>query len=60
MLDVLAKHEAEVKRSIPARRLLVFNVAEGWDPLCRFLGVPVPETPFPRTNSTEEFQDLLR
>lgn len=60
VLDVLAKHEAEVKRSIPAHRLLVFNVAEGWDPLCRFLGVPVPETPFPRTNSTEEFQDLLR
>lgn len=60
VLDVLAAHEAEVKRAIPAHRLLVFNVAEGWDPLCRFLGVPVPETPFPRTNSTEEFQALMR
>lgn len=60
VLDVLAKHEAEVKRSIPASRLLVFNVSEGWDPLCRFLGVSVPETPFPRTNSAEEFQALLR
>lgn len=60
VLDVLARHEAEVKRAIPARRLLVFNVSEGWDPLCRFLGVPVPETPFPRTNSTEEFQAHMR
>ena len=60
VLDVLARHEAEVKRTIPAGRLLVFDVAEGWEPLCAFLGVPVPETPFPRTNSTEEFQARLR
>lgn len=60
VLDVLAKHEAEVKCSIPAHRLLVFNVSEGWEPLCRFLGVPAPETPFPRTNSTEEFQAMMR
>jgi hypothetical protein len=59
VLDVLARHEAEVKRSIPAGRLLVFDVAEGWEPLCRFLGVPVPDTPFPRTNSSEEFQARL-
>ncbi|MEX0840390.1 MAG: sulfotransferase family protein [Parvibaculum sp.] len=55
VLDVLARHEAEVKRTIAPSRLLVFDVAEGWEPLCRFLGVAVPEGPFPRTNSTEEF-----
>ncbi|MBO6634368.1 sulfotransferase family protein [Parvibaculum sp.] len=60
VLDVLARHEAEVKRTLPAGRLLVFNVAEGWEPLCGFLGVAVPETPFPRTNSTEEFQAMMR
>ena len=60
VLDVLARHEAEVKRSIPAERLLVFDVAEGWEPLCRFLGVPVPDEPFPRTNSSEEFQARLK
>ncbi len=42
-LDVLARHEAEVKRTIAPGRLLVFDVAEGWEPLCRFLGVAVPE-----------------
>lgn len=60
VLDVLERHEAEVKRSVPASRLLVFDVAEGWDPLCRFLGVPVPDAPFPRTNSSEEFRARLK
>ncbi|PKQ05062.1 MAG: sulfotransferase family protein [Alphaproteobacteria bacterium HGW-Alphaproteobacteria-12] len=60
VLDVFTRHEAEVKRGIPAGRLLVFDVAEGWEPLCRFLGVPVPDAPFPRTNSSEEFQAHLQ
>lgn len=59
VLDVLARHEAEVKRTIAPERLLVFEVNEGWEPLCRFLGVSVPDAPFPRTNSTEEFQARL-
>lgn len=54
-LAAYERHLANVKRDIPAERLLVFDVAEGWDPLCSFLGVPVPETPFPRVNSREEF-----
>ncbi len=37
-------------------RLLVFNVKQGWEPLCAFLDVPVPDGEFPRTNNTEEFQ----
>jgi hypothetical protein len=50
----------EVCAAVPSNRLLVFDVAEGWAPLCRFLDVPVPEAPFPRTNSTEEFWKLVR
>jgi hypothetical protein len=46
---------ADVKATIPAQRLLVFDVSEGWVPLCGFLGVPVPGAPFPRTNSAPEF-----
>lgn len=53
---VFENHIAEVQRTIAADRLLTYDVAEGWAPLCVFLGVPVPETPFPRTNSTGEFQ----
>jgi hypothetical protein len=54
------RHVAEVQAALPAGRLLVFDVAEGWEPLCRFLDVPVPDTPFPRTNSTDEFWDKIR
>ena len=41
---------------IAPERLLTYDVAEGWQPLCQFLGVPVPKDAFPRTNSTVEFQ----
>lgn len=44
-----------VRETIPADRLLVFNVADGWEPLCRFLDVPIPDTPFPRANPRDEF-----
>ena len=49
----------EVKTSVPADRLLVFNVKQGWEPLCRFLGLLVPETPFPHLNETAEFRKML-
>lgn len=49
------RRAAEVRAAVPASRLLVFDVAEGWDPLCRFLGVAVPERPFPHRNEREEF-----
>ncbi len=55
-IGVYEAHIAEVQRAIAPERLLTYDVAEGWDPLCAHLGVPVPDTPFPRTNSTEEFQ----
>jgi hypothetical protein len=45
----------DVKRTVPKDQLLVFNVKEGWEPLCKFLGVPVPQTPFPRVNDTAQF-----
>ena len=50
----------EVQRSIPPERLLTYDVEEGWTPLCAFLGVPVPEEPFPFTNTTKEFQERAR
>lgn len=60
----IAVHQAhidEVKRTIEPSRLLVFEVKQGWEPLCRFLNVPVPATPFPRVNERETFgKDLPR
>lgn len=48
-------HNAAVRAAIPAERLLEFDARQGWAPLCAFLGVPVPETPYPKSNSSEEF-----
>ena len=59
MLAVYRAHNEEVRRTIAPDRLLVLDVAEGWTPLCAFLEVPVPATPFPRTNSTQEFQERV-
>lgn len=56
VLKVYAAHNAEVKRTIPASRRLDFDIAQGWAPLCKFLGAPVPTTPFPKTNTTEDFR----
>ena len=47
------EHIEEVKRVVPKERLLVFNVKEGWEPLCNRLGLPVPDVPFPHVNSSE-------
>jgi hypothetical protein len=53
MLDWFRRHTEEVAATIPAARLLVFNLTEGWGPLCAFLGAPIPATPFPRVNQRE-------
>ena len=53
------QHTAEVERAIPKKRLLVYEVGQGWEPLCRFLKCPVPDTPFPHANSREEMQAML-
>ncbi|MGH8149240.1 MAG: sulfotransferase family protein [Steroidobacteraceae bacterium] len=55
LIEVYERHNAEVRRAIAPGRLLVYEVKEGWEPLCRFLGVPVPSGPFPRVNTTEDF-----
>ena len=48
-----------VEATIPAGRLLVFEVKDGWGPLCEFLDVSVPDGDFPRTNHREEFWDRV-
>jgi hypothetical protein len=59
-MAVFRKHVAEVQRTIAADRLLTYDVAQGWEPLCVFLDVPVPDAPFPHANSTEEFKNRRR
>jgi hypothetical protein len=59
LISVYQAHNARVREVIPAQRLLVYEVSQGWGPLCEFLGVAVPEGPMPKVNSTEEFQGRL-
>jgi len=49
------RHNAEVRKRVPASRLVEWRAQDGWAPLCAALGVPVPNEPFPRANTTEEF-----
>ncbi|KAK3742620.1 hypothetical protein QZH41_000462 [Actinostola sp. cb2023] len=48
--NIYSEHNARVQSSIPRDQLLVYNVNQGWQPLCEFLGVEVPDVPFPRLN----------
>ncbi|MFF5106894.1 sulfotransferase family protein [Streptomyces sp. NPDC000134] len=54
------RHIAEVKAGVPADRLLVFQVSEGWGPLCEFLEVPVPDEEFPHVNEADGFHERAR
>ncbi|CAM9988281.1 unnamed protein product [Pylaiella littoralis] len=54
------RHNKEVLAHVQADQLLEFSVREGWEPLCEFLGVPVPDEPFPRINSTEEMTNRIK
>jgi hypothetical protein len=59
VIEVFERHNETVKRVIPPERLLVYEVSQGWGPLCAFLGVEAPAGPMPKVNSTEEFHQEL-
>jgi hypothetical protein len=56
VIEVYNRHNATVQQVIPPERLLVYNLAEGWAPLCAFLGVAEPDTPMPKVNTSEDFE----
>ena len=56
VIAVYKRHNQQVKDTLPRARLLVFDAPQGWAPLCEFLKAAVPATPFPKTNSTQEFR----
>ncbi len=60
VLAAYRKRIDDVTAALPGNRLLVFDVTEGWAPLCAFLGKPVPDNDFPRSNSTAEFWESVR
>ena len=54
-IEAYRANNRRVRDTIPPERLLVFHVADGWEPLCAFLGVPVPDEAFPHSNPKKEF-----
>lgn len=58
-LEVFHRHNEFVKAKVPANRLLVYEIKQGWEPLCEFLGVDVPDTPMPHLNDTESFRNMF-
>lgn len=56
MVEAYEKHNAAVRAAVPKERLLEWTTADGWEPICERLGVPVPAEPFPKVNTTDEFR----
>ena len=58
-IDTYLAHNEDVKSRVPADQLLVYEVSEGWEPLCEFLDVPVPEGPMPHLNDAASFRAMV-
>ncbi|RSM81646.1 sulfotransferase family protein [Kibdelosporangium aridum] len=59
-IEVFHKRNQEIIDAVPADNLLVYDVKQGWAPLCAFLGVDVPAEEFPHANDTESMQQVIR
>lgn len=57
--SVYEEHNARILKTCPPERLLRFEVKDGWEPLCGFLGVPVPDQHFPRVNEGEAVKEVV-
>lgn len=57
---IYRQHRQQILATVPRPQLLVLNLAQGWDPLCKFLGRAVPSVPFPNINTKEEFLHTVR
>ena len=58
--DVFKAHYDLVRQLVPPERLLEYDVSQGWEPLCNFLGEEIPDERFPYTNSSRDFQNGIR
>jgi hypothetical protein len=58
-ISIYEKNIEEVQAAFGEDRLLTYSIGDDWEPLCRFLDKPVPDVPYPRTNSTIEFNEMM-
>ncbi len=59
LIDVFHRHNAAVQREVPPEKLLVYEVSDGWEPLCEFLEVAVPDEEFPWLNDSASFARMV-
>ena len=59
VIDIFNQHNRSVINETPPDKLLVFEAKDGWEPLCEFLRVPIPNTHYPHTNTTHQFKDAI-
>jgi hypothetical protein len=60
MINLYNRWVEDVKQTVPEEKLLVFEAREGWEPLCKFLNVPIPEVPYPKGNDSEQFRKRIK
>lgn len=60
VIELLKVYNREIINLVPKQRLLVMDIKDGWKPLCKFPGQPVPDEPFPRVNEAEAVAKLGR
>lgn len=60
LIERFESHIEEVKRGVSEDRLLVFEAKQGWEALCAFLELPIPDAPYPRVNSREETASVIQ
>lgn len=53
------KNIADVQSTLPPERLLTYHTGDGWDPICKFLNIPIPTDPYPHRNQADGFHDNL-
>jgi hypothetical protein len=56
--EAYERHNANVRATAPADRLVEWQPGDGWEPICAALKVPVPDAPFPHVNTTDEFRAM--
>lgn len=59
MMDAFTRHNDTVRAQVPANRLLEWTPGDGWESICERLGLAVPAEPFPITNTTDEFREMV-
>jgi hypothetical protein len=59
MATAMERFNQEVQDTVPSERLLVWSAGDGWEPICEFLELPIPEADFPRVNDSAQFGDRI-